>query len=92
MPRYHATINGLGVTTRRDDVFNWDGKHDEVFLPVNPKVVGPDGTVQQNLDSGRTESTLTPNQRRARWWRTHSPRRLQVSGGLRRDRRFHGRQ
>jgi hypothetical protein len=50
--RYRATINGFWCRNETwDDVFNWDGKHDEVFLDVNTKVVNADGTVLQNFDS-----------------------------------------
>jgi hypothetical protein len=52
MPQYRATINGFWCHNETwDDVFNWDGKHDEVFLAVNTKIVSPDGTIQQSLDS-----------------------------------------
>jgi hypothetical protein len=50
--RYRATINGFWCRNETwDDVFNWDGKHDEVFLDVNIKVVNAEGTVLQNFDS-----------------------------------------
>jgi hypothetical protein len=50
--RYRATINGFWCHNETwDDVFNWDGKHDEVFLDVNLKVVDPSGAVLQNFDS-----------------------------------------
>ena len=38
-PRYRASINGFWCHNETwDDAFNWDGKHDEVFLDVNTKV------------------------------------------------------
>jgi hypothetical protein len=52
MTRYRATINGFWCHNETwDDVFNWDGKHDEVFLSVNTKVVSSDGIVRENKDS-----------------------------------------
>jgi len=52
MPLYRATINGFWCHNETwDDAFNWDGKHDEVFLGVNTKIGRPDGTIQQSLDS-----------------------------------------
>jgi hypothetical protein len=51
-PRYRATINGFWCHNETwDDVFNWDGKHDEVFLSVNTKVTDVDGKVLDNLNS-----------------------------------------
>jgi hypothetical protein len=38
--RYRVAINGLWCHSETwDDAFNWDGKHDEVFLDVNVKFV-----------------------------------------------------
>ena len=54
--RYRASINGFSCHNETwDDAFNWDGKHDEVFLPVNTKVLDASGTV---LDSLNSESEL----------------------------------
>jgi hypothetical protein len=51
-PIYRATINGFWCHNETwDDVFEWDGKRDEVFLDVNTKVVDASGTVLQNVDS-----------------------------------------
>jgi hypothetical protein len=51
-PRYRAAINGFWCHNETwDDAFNWDGKHDEVFLDVNVKVVDQSGAVLQNFDS-----------------------------------------
>jgi hypothetical protein len=50
--RYRASINGFWCHNETwDDVFNWDGKHDEVFLSVNTKVLDATGTVLDNLNS-----------------------------------------
>ncbi|MGY1727821.1 hypothetical protein ACI79J_12705 [Geodermatophilus sp. SYSU D01062] len=50
--RYRVAINGFWCHNETwDDVFNWDGKHDEVFLSVNTKVVDDKGTVLDNLNS-----------------------------------------
>jgi hypothetical protein len=50
--RYRASINGFWCHNETwDDVFNWDGKHDEVFLSVNTKVLDPSGTVLDDLNS-----------------------------------------
>ena len=50
--RYRVSINGFWCRNETwDDVFNWDGKHDEVFLSVNTKVVDANGTVLDNLNS-----------------------------------------
>lgn len=49
---YRATINGFWCRNETwDDAFNWDGKHDEVFLSVNTKVIDPDGNVLDNVNS-----------------------------------------
>jgi hypothetical protein len=51
-PRYRASINGFWCHNETwDDVFNWDGKHDEVFLSVNTKVLDANGAVLDNLNS-----------------------------------------
>jgi hypothetical protein len=51
-PRYRASINGFWCHNETwDDVFNWDGKHDEVFLSVNTKVLDANGTVLDNVNS-----------------------------------------
>lgn len=51
-PRYRASINGFWCHNETwDDAFNWDGKHDEVFLDVNTKVADVSGTITQNFDS-----------------------------------------
>jgi hypothetical protein len=48
---YRVTINGFWCRNETwDDVFNWDGKHDEVFLAVNTKIVDASGNVLQNFD------------------------------------------
>jgi hypothetical protein len=50
--KYRVAINGFWCHNETwDDVFNWDGKHDEVFLSVNTKVLDPNGTVLDNLNS-----------------------------------------
>lgn len=50
--RYRAAINGFWCRNESwDDALNWDGKHDEVFLDVNTKVVDANGTVLQSFDS-----------------------------------------
>ena len=49
---YRASINGFWCRNETwDDAFNWDGKHDEVFLAVNTKVVDANGSILQNFDS-----------------------------------------
>ena len=51
-PRYRASINGFWCHNETwDDAFNWDGKHDEVFLDVNTKVADSAGSISQNFDS-----------------------------------------
>ena len=51
-PMYRVSINGFWCHNETwDDAFNWDGKHDEVFLDVNTKVASADGTISQNFDS-----------------------------------------
>jgi len=50
--KYRAAINGFRCHNETwDDPLNWDGKHDEVFLDVNVKVVDNNGTVHQNFSS-----------------------------------------
>lgn len=50
--RYRAAINGFWCHNETwDDALNGDGKHDEVFLDVNVKVVDQSGAVLQNFDS-----------------------------------------
>ncbi|QRM35435.1 hypothetical protein [Microvirga sp. VF16] len=50
--RYRASINGFWCHNETwDDALNWDGKHDEVFIAVNTKVVDTNGTILQNFDS-----------------------------------------
>jgi len=50
--KYRVAINGFWCRNETwDDVFNWDGKHDEVFLSVNTKVLDPSGTVLDDLNS-----------------------------------------
>ncbi|MFE6822326.1 hypothetical protein [Streptomyces sp. NPDC057690] len=50
--RFRASINGFWCHNESwDDAFNWDGKHDEVFIDVNTKVVDASGSVLQNFDS-----------------------------------------
>ena len=49
---YRVSINGFWCHNETwDDAFNWDGKHDEVFLDVNVKVIDASGAVIQNFDS-----------------------------------------
>ena len=51
-PHYRATINGFWCRNETwDDAFNWDGKHDEVFISVNTKTADQDGNVLLNFDS-----------------------------------------
>jgi hypothetical protein len=51
-PRYRVSINGFWCHNETwDDVFNWDGKHDEVFLSVKAKVADASGAVLDNLNS-----------------------------------------
>ncbi len=43
--KYRASINGFWCHNETwDDALNWDGKHDEVFLDVNVKLVDSNGT------------------------------------------------
>jgi hypothetical protein len=50
--KYRVAINGFWCRNETwDDALNWDGKHDEVFLAVNTKVVDANGTVLQSFDS-----------------------------------------
>lgn len=50
--KYRASINGFWCHNETwDDALNWDGKHDEVFLDVNVKLVDSNGNVHQNFDS-----------------------------------------
>jgi hypothetical protein len=50
--KYRATINGFWCHNETwDDIFNWDGKHDEVFISVNAKTFDGQGNLLQNLNS-----------------------------------------
>lgn len=50
--RYRASVNGFWCHNETwDDAFNWDGKHDEVFISVNTKVLDASGAVLDNLNS-----------------------------------------
>ena len=50
--KYRVAINGFWCRNETwDDAFNWDGWHDEVFLSVNTKVLDPNGTVLDDLNS-----------------------------------------
>jgi hypothetical protein len=49
--RYRASINGFWCRNETwNDVFNWDGKHDEIFLSVNTKVMDQTGALLDNLN------------------------------------------
>ncbi|GIE81967.1 hypothetical protein Aph02nite_79170 [Actinoplanes philippinensis] len=48
---YRVTINGFRCHNETwDDALNWDGKHDEVFIDVNTRVLERNGTVLTRLD------------------------------------------
>src|SRR4051812_37378563 len=50
--KYRMTINGFTVHRQTwDTAARTDGKDDEVYLAVNTKVVGRDGTVKRELNS-----------------------------------------
>jgi hypothetical protein len=54
--RYRATINGFWCRNETwDDAFNWDGKHDEVFLSVNKKEVDANGAQVQPMLNSESE-------------------------------------
>jgi hypothetical protein len=51
-PHYRASINGFWCRNETwDDAFEWDGKHDEVFISVNTKVADKTGNIVFNFDS-----------------------------------------
>jgi hypothetical protein len=49
---YRVTVNGFWCHNETwDDMFNWDGKHDEVFVDVNVKTADSAGNITLNFDS-----------------------------------------
>jgi len=55
-PRYRVTINGFWCHNETwDDAFNWDGKHDEVFLDVSTRTLDGGGQTLGIATSSESE-------------------------------------